>query len=526
MKKRLLSLLLSAALLCGALPTAFAGYENFTAKTTYTDGRFSDVSTADWFYENVRASYEYDLINGFADGKFHPDENLTIGQAVKLAACLNSLYSGGTADFAASTPWYQTYVDYAQRNGILTQTYADYNAPATRSVFASVLAGALPRGALQPINSIADGAIPDVSMTTENADAIYLLYRAGVLIGSNGGQFKPSDSIRRSEAAAIITRMAVPSLRQSVTIDTDTPAEDVLSADEILEKCGPAVFKLTSYDARGNLLGTGSGVVLSANGDAVTCGHLVNGVARLVAQMADGTKREVSIYALDADSDIAHIRVVGTGLPYLEKADGLAVGDVVYALGYPGGGAEKVTEGKVLDASNGDYLVPMIETTAAVVSGNSGGALIDGQGRVVAVTVSSRTGGSSSFSVPLSVLDKLQGATPVTPAEYSRTHKPDADKCYDNLYPVPDFGEISGASLLATSRDRGTSCFYYALSELPDLDHQLLRYYAALGENTFYQFSESSFTSSAGYLLSVKLYETTWEGTPALGVFVSGMETH
>ena len=525
MKKRLLSLLLSAALLCGALPTAFAGYENFTAKTTYTDGRFSDVSTADWFYENVRASYEYDLVNGFSDGKFHPNENLTIGQAIKLAACLNSLYSSGTADFASSTPWYQTYVDYAQRNGILTRTFADYDAHASRREFAAVLAGALPRGALQPINSIADGAIPDVSVSAENADAIYQLYRAGVLTGSNGGRFKPNDPIRRSEVAAIITRMAVPSLRQSVTIDTDTPAKIVLSADEILAKCGPAVFKLTSYDARGNLLGMGSGVVLSANGDAVTCGHLVNGVARLVAEMADGTKREVSIYALDADSDIAHIRVVGTGLPYLETASSLSTGDIVYALGYPGGGAEKVTEGKVLDAANGDYLVPMIETTAKVVSGNSGGALIDGQGRVVAVTVSSRTGGSSSFSVPLSVLDKLGGASAVTPAEYSRTHKPDADKCYDNLYPVPDFGEISGASLFATSRDRGTTCFYYALSELPDLDRQLLRYYAALGENTFYQFTESSFTSSAGYLLSVKLYETTWEGTDVLGVFVSGMQT-
>ena len=111
MKKRLLSLLLSAALLCGALPTAFAGYENFTPKTTYTDGRFSDVSSSDWFYENVRASYEYDLINGYNDGKFHPNENLTIAQAIKLAACLNSLYSSGTADFASSTPWYQTYVD-------------------------------------------------------------------------------------------------------------------------------------------------------------------------------------------------------------------------------------------------------------------------------------------------------------------------------------------------------------------------------------------------------------------------------
>ena len=94
--------------------------------------------------------------------KFHPDDDLTIAQAVKLAACLNSLYSSGAADFSAASPWYQPYVDYARRNGILPRTFADYNAPASRREFAAVLAGALPRGALQPINSIADGAIPDV----------------------------------------------------------------------------------------------------------------------------------------------------------------------------------------------------------------------------------------------------------------------------------------------------------------------------------------------------------------------------
>ena len=57
--------------------------------------------------------------------------------------------------------------------------------------------------------------------------------------------------------------------------------------------------------------------MLSARGDAVTCGHLVNGVYRLVAEMYDGTKREVTIYSFDADADIAHIRVVGSTLPYL-----------------------------------------------------------------------------------------------------------------------------------------------------------------------------------------------------------------
>ena len=238
-----------------------------------------------------------------------------------------------------------------------------------------------------------------------------LLYRAGVLTGSNGGRFKPDDTIRRSEAAAILTRMAVPSLRQKVEISTGEQPENVLSANEILEKCGPAVFKLTSYDARGNLLGMGSGVVLSANGDAVTCGHLVNGVARLVAEMADGSKREVSIYALDADSDIAHIRVVGVGLPYLETADSPSTGDIVYALGYPGGGAEKVTAGKVLDDSNGDYLVPMIETTASVVSGNSGGALVNTHGELVGINtlIKSQTGSyvGYSFAIPESIVRKV-----------------------------------------------------------------------------------------------------------------------
>ena len=168
----------------------------------------------------------------------------------------------------------------------------------------------------------------------------------------------------------------------------------------------------------------------------------------------------------------------------------------------------------------------MIESTAQVISGNSGGALINDEGKVVGITVSSHSGGVPSYSVPIRYLNSLIGdGTAYSPGEYNRNHKPDASRCYSKHYPVPDFGAVSGASLFATSRDRGTTCFYYALSELPDLDRQLLRYYAALGENTFYQFNESSFTSSAGYLLSVKLYETTWEGIDVLGVFVSGMQT-
>ena len=65
--------------------------------------------------------------------------------------------------------------------------------------------------------------------------------------------------------------------------------------------------------------------------------------------MYDGTKREVTIYNFDADADIAHIRVVGSTLPYLGVTTEVEKGDTVYALGYPGGGAATVTTGKVTD---------------------------------------------------------------------------------------------------------------------------------------------------------------------------------
>ena len=250
MKKRVFSLLLAAVLAIGTLPSAFAGYENFTAQASYTPGQFTDVAESAWYAENVRTAYEYGLINGQSATTFAPDSQLTVAEAVKLAASLHSIYHTGSADFAPSTPWYQTYVDYALQNGILTAARSDYNSPASRAVFASVLAAALPEEALSAINTVADGAIPDVSMSTSYADEVYLLYRAGVLTGDSTGRFLPDNTIKRSEAAAIVTRMADPSLRQSITL-TDTQAE--LTADEIYARCIPAVFKLYSYNARGGV---------------------------------------------------------------------------------------------------------------------------------------------------------------------------------------------------------------------------------------------------------------------------------
>ena len=519
MKRKLLSLLLSVLLVLGCVPAAFAGYENFSGQAVYS-GQFADVPPDAWYAPNVRAAYEYGLISGTSPTSFAPARSLTVAETIKLAANLHSVYNTGAPVAGASVLWYQTYVDYALANGILSAPRADYTAPASRAVFASILAAAFPADALPAKNTVEDGAIPDVSASAWYAAAVYHLYRAGVLTGDDSGAFNPDSTIQRSEAAAIVTRMADPSLRRSVTM-TGTA---VLSASAVMQKCMPAVFKLYAYDENSSLLGAGSGVLIGADGSAVTCGHITNGVYRLVAELNTGAQYDALMYEVNADLDIAHIRLIGSDFPYLSAADTAKTGDTVYALGYPGGGAAKQTRGFVLDTDCTDYSntgLGMIQSSARVVSGNSGGALVDRYGRLLGITVSSQSGGSPSYSVPVSALSRLTEQQAVSAASYSASHAPDASRCYSGLYPVPDFGKITGVSQFALESRGASRYYYYRASSLTQASAMLKRYYAALNENTFYLFSGDQFSSSAGYPYTIRLMETTLGGVEALCVVVT-----
>ena len=78
---------------------------------------------------------------------------------------------------------------------------------------------ALPEEGLPPVNRVADDAIPDVPMTERFAGAVYKLYRAGILTGSDAaGTFRPQTGVTRAEAAAIVSRMAESGSRKSVTL--------------------------------------------------------------------------------------------------------------------------------------------------------------------------------------------------------------------------------------------------------------------------------------------------------------------
>jgi hypothetical protein len=197
------------------------GLANFQKTKEYTDGMFTDVAASAWYAENVRTAYELGLMVG-SGGGFHPSGNLTVTEALVLACRLHSIYYADGESFVQGTPWYLVYMDYADRHDISLPSGCDLNAPATRLEFAEILSAALPEEALQKINSVPDGSIPDVA----DDPAVYRLYRAGILTGSDeSGAFEPDKSIQRSAVAAIVTRMAVPELRRQISPLPATPEE-------------------------------------------------------------------------------------------------------------------------------------------------------------------------------------------------------------------------------------------------------------------------------------------------------------
>ena len=211
MKKRILTLTLTALLLAGLFPPGISA----------AAFPFKDVPEDAWYYEDVKNAVDDGLINGKSASAFCPDDDLTYAEAVKLAACMHEVAAAGSVSLKNGDPWYRPYADYAKEKGIIAREY-DWNAPATRSGYIEIFAHALPDSLLAPLNEVPDGSILDVPMSHPQAAEIYKLYRAGILEGSgdiwNGAWTvhlcKPSDTIRRSEVAAILTRMTRPETRK------------------------------------------------------------------------------------------------------------------------------------------------------------------------------------------------------------------------------------------------------------------------------------------------------------------------
>jgi S1-C subfamily serine protease len=164
----------------------------------------------------------------------------------------------------------------------------------------------------------------------------------------------------------------------------------------------PSVVQINTPD------GLGSGVVFDGQGDIVTNNHVVSGASSISLQTSAGHHYSASLVGSFESGDLAVVRVSGATLKPASFGDSsaLKVGDVVVALGSPYGLQGTITEGVVSamgrseDEGNGVTLKNLIQTSAPVYPGDSGGALVDLAGRVVGMPTLSSSGGRRASAAP------------------------------------------------------------------------------------------------------------------------------
>lgn len=174
------------------------------------------------------------------------------------------------------------------------------------------------------------------------------------------------------------------------------------------------------HGSQRNVVGFGSGVVLSADGYIVTNNHVVEGADRIEVTFNDKRKMVAEIVGTDPTTDIALIKVDGKGLPFLVfgNSDEVKVGEWVLAVGNPFNLTSTVTAGIVSAKArninilgNRSSIDSFIQTDAVINRGNSGGALVNTSGELIGVNaaIASRTGvyEGYSFAIPGNIVRKV-----------------------------------------------------------------------------------------------------------------------
>ena len=211
------------------------------------------------------------------------------------------------------------------------------------------------------------------------------------------GDGVPSAELERREPVetepqrleGIQTSIQITASPQSLENIADVPG--AVSWQEIYEKVMPSVVSITCYDGRSTSSGTG--VIMDAGGYIITNAHVVEDALDIQVLLTDGRELQAKCVGADMLSDLAVLRVSATGLVPAEfgDSDRLRVGDEVVAIGDPlgvelrGTMTNGIISGINRDIKSGNRTLTLMQTTAALNTGNSGGPLVNCYGQVVGI---------------------------------------------------------------------------------------------------------------------------------------------
>lgn len=216
---------------------------------------------------------------------------------------------------------------------------------------------------------------------------------AAIVFFSDTAPGGPSASTdHRSGAARGVVTLEQAPTGDGTILTLAAPQGGNLSFQEIYQRVMPSIVCITSMAPES--VSQGTGVVMTANGYVITNAHVIENAFRVQIATSDNRSLEAKLVGMDEESDLAVLKVEVQDLtPALFGDSALTtVGDTVVAIGNPLGDELRgtMTDGIISainrDITVGDWSMTLMQTTAALNTGNSGGALINQWGQVIGIT--------------------------------------------------------------------------------------------------------------------------------------------
>ena len=221
--------------------------------------------------------------------------------------------------------------------------------------------------------------------------ALALVLVAGVSFGGGFAGFYLADKT----SSARVVYQSVPSGGNA----TNTSATNSDGLVNVVSSITPSVVQITTeqmvttsfWGGQQVVSGAGSGVIYTADGYIITNAHVISGAQQITVQLGDGTTYPATVVGSDTQSDIAVVKIDATGLTpaVLGDSDQVAIGQTAIAVGNPSNLGVTTTTG-IISALNRDVTIEgntmsLMQTSAAISPGNSGGGLFDANGQLIGI---------------------------------------------------------------------------------------------------------------------------------------------
>lgn len=236
---------------------------------------------------------------------------------------------------------------------------------------------------------------------------------------------------------------------------SQAPVQGPMTPGQVYAKNVQAVVAINSrYEtSQGYGEGSGSGFIISADGYIVTNYHVIEGATQVTVNTYKGDSYKAKVVGYESTNDVAVLKIEGQNLPFavLGSSDKLLVGDQVAAIGNPLGELTSTLTVGYISAKdrvvNTDgSVINMLQTDAAINSGNSGGPLFNMNGEVVGIITAKVSGNSGSGAS----IEGLGFAIPT-------------DDVVGIISDLKEFGYVTGAYLGVTVRDVDANAQSYGL---------------------------------------------------------------